>query len=161
MLIVISNLTTTALPFLEEMLFEAFFWNPEMTRPAFSEFRNDPIFRSLLADWGRKGDVAIIAETGGQKVGAAWYRLWAKENHSYGFVDEETPEIGLGVASEFRGQGIGRKLMEALIEEASQAGYPALSLSADPNNFALKLYQSLRFTKVGESGTSWTLLRLL
>jgi hypothetical protein len=36
--------------------------------------------------------------------------------------------------------------------------FPALSLSVDPANFALNLYQSVGFRRIGESGTSLTLV---
>ena len=38
-----------SLPFLERMLFEAFFWDPSAQRPAFEAFRADPEFIKLLA----------------------------------------------------------------------------------------------------------------
>jgi hypothetical protein len=37
-------------------------------------------------------------------------------------------------------------------------GYPALSLSVSPKNYILKLYTSVGFRRVRESGSSWTLM---
>jgi GNAT superfamily N-acetyltransferase len=145
------------LPFLEQMLFEAFFWNPNQARPELQEFMQHPEFRKLLADWGRLGDKAVIAEEGETPIGAAWYRLWTEENHSYGFVDSETPELGTAVHANRRGKGAGRALLRALIATARDEGIRGLSLSVDPANFALQLYESERFVKVGASGTSWTM----
>ena len=152
---------TTDLGFLEEMLFEAFSWNPGAERPSFAVFRDHPEFTKLLAGWGRLGDRAVIAENEKQPVGAAWFRLWTPQLHSYGFVDEKTPEIVIAVASAYRGRAIGRSLLEALIATARADGFPALSLSVSPLNTARQLYESLGFRKVGESGTSWTLRLLL
>ncbi len=146
------------LPFLERMLYEAFFWNPTQYRPAYEAFKQDPQFGKLLADWGRTGDKGFIAERAGAPVGAAWFRYWTPENHSYGFVDAATPEIGIGVHPRHRSQGVGRRLLQALITAARGEGVPAISLSVAPENFALHLYRSEGFSKVGESGTSWTLL---
>lgn len=83
--------------FLEEMLFEAFFWNPAWSRPRRAEFREHPEFTKLLADWGRPGDRGVVAEEQRTRIGAAWFRLWTPELHSYGFVDAETPELGIAV----------------------------------------------------------------
>jgi ribosomal protein S18 acetylase RimI-like enzyme len=58
----------------------------------------------------------------------------------------------------FRRQGIARSLLRALLERAQLRGYPALSLSVAPDNPARRLYESEGFVKVGEMGTSWTLL---
>ena len=146
------------LDFLKEMLFEAFFWDPSTQRPSFASFRDDPEFTKLLGGWMRHGDRAIISEENGVRTGAAWFRLWTPEIHSYGFVDATTPEVAMAVRTDYRRQGLGRRLLDALIQTARADGYPALSLSVSPRNSARQLYESTGFRKVGESGTSWTLL---
>src|SRR5262245_7880349 len=73
--------------FLEAMLFEAFFWDDGVARPPLSRFREQPEFARMLAGWGRRGDRALVATThDGERVGAAWFRFWTPEDHSYGFV---------------------------------------------------------------------------
>ena len=138
------------------MLFEAFFWDAKVDRPTFSEFRRHPEFVKLLSGWGRRGDYGVVAEDSGSQVGAAWFRLWTTELHSYGFVDATTPEIGLAVPRIHRRKGIGRALLNELVARARADGFPALSLSVNPFNPARVLYESSGFQKVGESGTSWT-----
>lgn len=138
------------------MLFEAFFWNPDINRPDFSEFMRLPEPDKLLSGWGRTGDKLIIAENEKDYIGAAWYRLWTEQNHFYGFVDSKTPELGIGIRKGYRSQGIGRMLLRQLIKTAEKEGYRALSLSVDPENFARYLYESAGFLKVEKSGTSWT-----
>jgi ribosomal protein S18 acetylase RimI-like enzyme len=142
--------------FLETMLFEAFFWDPTAERPAFSEFRRHPEFTKLLFGWGRRGDRGVIAEDSGSQVGAAWFRLWTTELHSYGFVDPTTPELGIAVSVTYRRKGTGLALLRELIATARADQFPALSLSVNPFNPARTLYESVGFQKVSESGTSWT-----
>ena len=154
-------LESTDRPFLEEMLFEAFFWNPAWSRPRLADFREQPEFAKLVAGWGRPGDRGVLAEEQGRGIGAGWFRLWTPGLHSYGFVDAETPELGIAVASTHRGRGVGRALLQALVDVARRDGHGALSLSVSPANHARALYESEGFRKVGESGTSWTLLRRL
>jgi ribosomal protein S18 acetylase RimI-like enzyme len=145
--------------FLKQMLSEAFFWDPGIPRPSFAAFSSDPEFRKLLEGWGsRPGDEGLIAEEEGVAVGAAWFRLWSVEVHSYGFVRSDVPEVAMAVKEGCRSRGVGRALLEGLIQAACAAGYPALSLSVSPKNRALKLYTRLGFRRVGESGTSWTLM---
>ena len=150
--------STTDLDFLAEMLFEAFFWDTSTKRPPFASFRITPEFSKLLAGWERRGDRAIVAEESGTRLGAAWFRFWTPELHSYGFVDAVTPEIAMALRQGYRSQGLGRRLLDVLVQTARDEGVPALSLSVSPLNFALQLYESAGFRKVGESGTSWTLL---
>jgi ribosomal protein S18 acetylase RimI-like enzyme len=144
-------------PFLDEMLFEAFFWNAAVERPLLSRFREEAEFARIFDAWGRPGDRALIATSHDLRLGAAWFRLWTPELHSYGFVAADTPEIGVAVAAAHRSRGVGRALLRALIETAHADGHPALSLSVSPENPARRLYESEGFRKVGESGTSWTL----
>jgi ribosomal protein S18 acetylase RimI-like enzyme len=157
----IREATIGDLPFLEEMLYEAFFWSGGTGRPTLVEMRERPEFQSLLAGWGRAGDVALVAHVAGATAGATWFRLWTPALHSYGFVDPQTPELGLAVARPFRGQGIGRQLLRSLIEHAIQHAFPRLSLSVAPTNPARTLYESEGFRNVAVVGTSWTMLREL
>lgn len=132
---------------------------PRLPRPDFAGFKQHPEFQKLLDGWGeRDGDTAVIAENGGTPVGAAWYRFWSPDVHSYGFVDVVTPEVAIGVDPNYCGQGVGRALMNSLIETARAAGVSGLSLSVDRDNVALKLYLSLGFRQVGSAGSSVTLL---
>ena len=145
--------------FLEQMLFEAFFWNDGVARPPLTDFREQPEFAKIFAGWGRAGDRALVATTDeGERLGAAWFRLWTPELHSYGFVKADVPELGIGVVAVHRSKGVGRALLRALIATARATGCPALSLSVSPQNRARRLYESEGFRKVGESGTSMTLL---
>ena len=150
--------SATDLDFLKEMLFEAFFWDTSMKRPLFSSFRETSEFSKLLVGWERRGDRAVIAEESSTRIGAAWFRLWTPECYSYGFVDAATPEIAMAVRPEYRSGGLGRRLLDALVQTARADGFTALCLSVSPLNFARQLYESAGFRKVGESGTSWTLL---
>lgn len=145
-------------PFLERMLFEAFYWDAAAARPQFAELRNDPEAAKLLAGWGRRGDRGVIAEYDGACVGAAWFRLWTSDEHSYGFVSAGVPELGIAVDPSFRSRGIGRSLLDALVGAARKERFPALSLSVSPSNPARMLYEAAGFRRVSESGTSWTFL---
>lgn len=146
------------LAFLEEMLFEAFFWDVAAPRPSLAFVREQPEFARVLAGWGRAGDRSIVAEENGARLGAAWFRLWTPEVHSYGFVEVGIPELGIAVAPVYRSRGIGRMLLQGLIKVARGDGFGGLSLSVNPANRARSLYESVGFLKVGESGTSWMLL---
>ena len=153
---IIRKAARKGLPFLHKMLFEAVYWRSGAHRPTLQEFAEDPRFSNLLAGWGRPGDTALVAEDAGGRLGAAWFRFWTDDNHSYGYVAADTPEIAIAVVAEHRSQGVGRVLLRALIREAQAQDIRALSLSVDSANYARQLYESEGFARVGEPGTHWT-----
>lgn len=127
-------------------------------KPPKHELLNAPHLRKYHEGWGRKGDRAFIALKEERPVGAVWFRLFDESNQGYGFIDNDTPELGIAVHPNERGFGIGRSLMQEIIKQAKSDGYNSLSLSVDPQNAsAVKLYQQLGFVYWGISGTSWTM----
>ena len=60
-------------------------------------------------NWGREGDVAVIAMEGGNRLGAAWLRLFPASAPGYGFVDEQTPELTISVVPSRRRHGLGQR----------------------------------------------------
>ncbi len=150
--------TPNDLPFLRKMLFEAAYWRPETPRPDLEEGLSDPELVKILSDWGREGDLAVIANKGGTDLGAAWSRFWTQEHHSYGFVDESIPELGIGVVAKHRGKGIGRALIRELIKIASERGIKQISLSVEKDNFSRELYLSEGFKPLGQVENADTML---
>jgi len=155
--------TIEDLPFLEKMLYEAIFWNPLTKRMPIDEILIVPDISKILHQWkNRDGDFSLIAiNSKDRPIGCVWYRFWTINNQSFGYIDDETPEIGIAVVKNYRSKGLGTNLMNAIIDHARNIGINKLSLSVEPNNFALNLYQNLGFIKVAESGTSWTMVKYL
>ncbi len=144
------------------MSYEAAFWRPSDERPPMEEALAEPRLGAYLEGWGRPGDAGVIGiDVGGRPVGAAWYRLFPADEPGYGFVDPETPELSIAVVPDRRGEGVGEMLLSALLERARADGFQAVSLSVAPANRARRLYERNGFVKVGQSGGSLTLLKLL
>jgi ribosomal protein S18 acetylase RimI-like enzyme len=144
--------------FLRDMLSHAYYWKER--RPGEGP---SPVALYVKA-WGRPGDTALIAIDDAFPVGAAWYRLFKREQPGYGFVDEDTPELAIAVVPSRRGRGIGDELLKALYEQAKKDGYQALSLAAELDNEELVSYYENRhgFERVAENdGDSVTMRREL
>jgi len=74
------------IPFLKEMLFEAAYWRPGLKRPSLEAGLARPDLVFLLEGWGLDGDTAVLAVTKDERpLGAAWFRFWRPEQHSYGY----------------------------------------------------------------------------
>jgi ribosomal protein S18 acetylase RimI-like enzyme len=144
--------------FLRDMLHHAYYWRER-------EPGEGPGPVALyVKGWGRPGDTALIAIDDGFPVGAAWYRLFRRDQPGYGFVDEETPELAIAVVPSRRGRGIGDALLKELYARAKQDGHKAVSLSAERDNEPLVSYYERKhgFARVHEdSGDSVTMRREL
>jgi ribosomal protein S18 acetylase RimI-like enzyme len=144
--------------FLRDMLHHAYYW-----REREPDEGPGPV-ALYVKGWGRPGDTALIAIDEGFPVGAAWYRLFRREQPGYGYVDEETPELAIAVVPSRRGRGIGDALLKELYARAKKDGYSAVSLAAERDNEALVSYYEKRhgFERVREDGDdSVTMLRRL
>lgn len=146
------------LDFLREMLVEAAFWRPETPAPDVTTALTRPDLSYLLSDWGRPGDAGSIAEADDASIGAAWYRLWTEAQHSYGFVDPATPELGIGVVALHRGCGVGTALLQTLLQTARDAQICRVSLSVEIDNPALRLYERVGFKRLERVEGAWTMV---
>lgn len=143
--------------FLEAMVLEAAAWRPGAARPAIADLLAEPGLAVYVAGWGRPGDAGVVAEWDGQRVGAAWYRRFSDAAHGYGFLDAAIPELAIAVDPCWRGRGVGRSLLDALVAQARREGHAALSLSVEIDNPALRLYEDAGFTRVDRVGNAWTM----
>lgn len=77
-------------------------------------------------------------------------------------LKEENPPIVIGVA-QYRGVGIGKRVMEAIIERAKELNIPKLygSTVYDYNIRSQKLHESLGFQVVGKRGNELIYERML
>ena len=112
-----------------------------------------PSVAKYLVGWQRPGDFGFIAEQNGEIIGAAWARRLSAEEFRVPYGDEETPKVLVGVKPEARGQGIGEKLMRALIGEAARRGL-GLCLSVRSENSAHRLYERLGFRDIPGSAVT-------
>jgi ribosomal protein S18 acetylase RimI-like enzyme len=145
--------------FLKRMLYEAARWNPDWPTEPMESVLEEPMLHRFYDGWGRPGDAGVIAELDGVPVGAAWYRLFTREEPGYGFVDEKIPELGLAVEPLHRRKGIGGTLLRALMVQAREEGFRSLSLSVAVHNRSRMMYQRVGFEKVSEDESgSWTMV---
>jgi phosphinothricin acetyltransferase len=87
----------------------------------------------------------LVAVMDGRVVGWASLSRWS-ERRAY----DDTAETSFYVKSEFRGQGIGRRLKEATIEEARRLRFHTLiARVAEGSGESLHLNESLGFVHVG------------
>lgn len=157
----IRSITKGELLFLEEYFYQSLFV-PEGNPPFPRSILDEPHLAKYIQYWGsRPEDICLIAEVEGEIIGACWGRRFNADEKAYGFVDEAIPEIGIALKQEYRGQGIGTQLLEAIFDAYRTLGIQQLSLSVDRRNKAIHLYNRLGFQIVKEEDTALTMLKEL
>jgi ribosomal protein S18 acetylase RimI-like enzyme len=150
---IIQVLKDTDETFLWEMLYQALYL-PEGQAALSREVVYSPELARYVQGWGRDSDDGFMAidPLTEKAVGAVWLRLLIGENKGYGYVNDKTPELGIAIFPEYRGQGIGTQLLTHLLE--SSCGRSSISLSVSVNNPAVRLYERFGFEVVSRSGES-------
>ncbi|MCP4178365.1 MAG: GNAT family N-acetyltransferase, partial [bacterium] len=126
--------------FLKDMLYEAVFWRTiaRADAPLLEVGLALPEVSKALADWGKRdGDTAIISYVDSTLAGAAWFRYWTDDDSIRGHIEESIPTLVLAVHKDFRRCGIGKKLIEKLIEQAVDKSIYKISLMVSKDNYAL------------------------
>lgn len=147
------------IPFLWEMLFQSIHVGEEDTPPS-KDILKAPEIEKYMKNWGRDSDHALIAvDEQDNSIGAVWIRKFTSDTAGYGFVDEQTPELGMALLPESRRKGIGKQLLIEMADLARSLKLKALSLSVDPRNIpALRLYERNGYFKIAEdAGGSFTM----
>ncbi|MET3808563.1 GNAT superfamily N-acetyltransferase [Nakamurella sp. UYEF19] len=137
--------------FIELMALAAANWLSER-QLSLDQLRSEPDLHHYVAGWPRSGDTGVIAtDRTKSPIGAVWIRQFSPDDRGYGYVDADVPELSIGVLDQWRGQGVGRALMRAQVDQARSRGLQMISLSVERANPAVRLYLSEGW-RVVESG---------
>ena len=136
---------------LREFLYQAIYL-PEGMEPPPRSVVDLPEPQVYIADFGtRPGHHGLVAEVEKKVIGAAWCRIMV----DYGHIDNDTPSLAISLLPEYRGLGIGTRLLNDLLLLLQEHGYLRASLSVQKGNPALRLYQRTGFRIVAERGTEY------
>ncbi len=145
--------------FLQDMVVAAVNWDPARHAASREQVLADPRNAHYAAGWMRPGDVGVVAVDGsGTPIGAAWLRLFPVEDPGYGFVAADVPELSIGVVDAWRGRGVGRALLRAVVGHGAAQGAQRISLSVERANRARGLYLDEGFVVVEQGRDADTMV---
>ncbi len=124
-------------------------WDPPPAPLRPREILQEPHVRIYAEDWGRFGDLGVVAVPDGEErpVGACWMRR-LQSGVGFAYVDDETPQLGIAVLPAYQGRGLGRRLMADALSAAWVEGIRQVALTVHPANPARRLYESFGFRTV-------------
>ena len=154
----ISRLQAGEYAVLRRFLYHAIFV-PEGECPPDPAILDEPELRVYLDGFGQEqGDVAVAVRADGNIVGAAWARVM----DDYGHIYDGVPALSISLLPEYRGMGLGKRLLSGLLEELRGAGYERVTLAVQKANLkACKLYTGLGFETVGENHEEYLMVNYL
>jgi RimJ/RimL family protein N-acetyltransferase len=130
-----------------DLLFQCFEGYGEFARRCFRPHEFDrpiaeKICREVDADALSVRFLALVDTPGGPR-GVGYFFLYC--------LDQPVPQFGLGVVDAFRGQGLGRGIMEHLLELCRSMGLKRVGLTVmEFNPAARRLYESCGFRYTGK-----------
>ena len=139
---------------LKDFLYEAIFI-PEGMTPPDREIIELPELKIYYENFGTgRADYCIVADDNGRVIGAVWTRIM----NDYGHVDDETPSFAISLYKEYRGRGIGTKLMENMLALLKDKGYKKASLAVQKANYAVRMYEKVGFKTVDENDEEYIMI---
>ena len=132
---------------LKDFLYEAIFI-PEGLEAPDRDIIEKPELKIYYEDFGKDtADHCLVAEDEGKVVGAVWTRII----NDYGHIDDKTPSFAISLYREYRGRGIGTKLMQEMLNLLKEKGYKRASLAVQKANYAVRMYKKVGFKTVDEN----------
>ena len=139
---------------LRNFLYEAIFI-PEGVKPPDRSIIEQPELRIYYEDFGTgRADHCIVADNNGKVIGAVWTRIM----NDYGHVDDETPSFAISLYKEYRGQGIGTRMMNEMLALLKEKGYKQASLAVQKANYAVRMYEKVGFKTVDENAEEYIMV---
>lgn len=157
MKIVVKALTRADQKMLWHILYHAIHVPPGVKPPPRNIVRH-PQLKRYVEHWGNGNDLGFGAFGENKLIGAAWLRLLTGDNKGYGYWRDDTPELTIALVPEFRGQGIGTRLLQTLLDAAASR-FRSVSLSVDKDNPARHLYERFGFVIVEYDANSLLMLK--
>lgn len=139
---------------LKDFLYEAIFI-PQGVKPPARDIVKRPELRIYYDDFGTgSADHCLVAETNGHVVGAVWTRIM----NDYGHVDDETPSFAISLLPEYRGKGIGTRLLREMLSLLKKHGFRQASLAVQKANYAARMYKNAGFETIDENAEEYIMM---
>lgn len=143
----LRRLRENELKILQDFLYEAIFI-PEGVEPPAKDIIYQPELKIYYENFGTgEADYCIVADDDSRVIGEVWTRIM----NDYGHVDDDTPSFAISLYKEYRGQGIGTRMMNEMLALLKEKEYKQASLAVQKANYAVRMYEKVGFKIVDEN----------
>lgn len=152
--VILRKLCAEEAGLLKDFLYEAIFIPEGVEAPA-RDIVERPELRIYYECFGTDAaDHCLVAEADEHVIGAVWTRIM----NDYGHVDDETPSFAISLIPEYRGKGIGTRLMRNMLSLLNERGFKQVSLAVQKANYAVRMYKNVGFKIVDENDEEYIML---
>ena len=137
----IRPIATKEIMLLTEFMYEAIYQKDANNLLPRTVIQEPSIWIYIDGFGSKEDDHCLVAEVDGYIVGAVWVRCIK----AFGHVDDSVPEFAISVYPQYRGKGIGTKMMKEMLKLLKEKGYARVSLSVEKDNYAVKMYKQVGF----------------
>lgn len=103
-----------------------------------------PQTRDFVMGMIAKGNPHFVAVTGNEVIG------WCDISRHFFPSHAHRGNLGMGILPAYRGKGLGRRLIEATLKAAREAGFARVELNVyEDNSRAITLYEKVGFEREG------------
>lgn len=154
---IIREIKNTEYPLLADFLYEAIYL-PDGVEPPSKSIIDSPELQVYIDHFGElKDDRGLVAEVGGKVIGAVWVRIMK----DYGHIDNKTPSFAISLYKEYRGLGIGTRLIKEMLVLLKNSGCERASLAVQKANYAVKMYQNVGFEIIDDNSEEYIMVNYL
>lgn len=151
--LIIREIKNDEYPILEDFLYEAIFIPEGVDKPS-RDILNNKDLQVYISGFGKSDDNCLVAVLDNKIIGACWSRIM----NDYGHVDDDTPSLAISLYPEYRGNGIGTRLISEMLKLLENKGYFKVSLAVQKANYAVKMYKSVGFKIVDENDEEYIMI---
>lgn len=139
---------------LNDFLYEAIYIPEGVEKPSKDIINKDEL-QVYVKEFGQiEGDNCLVVEVDNKIVGACWTRIM----NDYGHIDNNTPSFAISLYEEYRGYGLGTKLIQVMLKLLKEKGYDKVSLAVQKDNYAVKMYKNVGFEIIDENEEEYIMI---
>jgi GNAT superfamily N-acetyltransferase len=126
--------------------------DPGVELPAPEDVLIKPHHARYFAHWPLPGDFGVVGESGGEHLGAAWCRLFGREELEHTAMTPGLPEVVVAVLPTHQRCGVGTELLRAVMDDAWRRGHTGVELTVGRHRrWLVEVYERSGFRTVAET----------
>lgn len=159
--ITIKRLNTIPINIFHQFFYKAIFVPENQPPVPFENIYKPELYKYINAFGKKPNDTCVVGMVCAEIVGLAWARTFSDSEQSYGFINEDVPELCIYIKDKYRRRGLGKRLVKQMVYEIEKKGFSAIYVNVDKRNPAILFFKSLGFVPDHENSNEVVMIKTL